>query len=256
MIPLPRNPVHAPGLPVSRWGAGEYCCRMRRPLALLVAAIAWAIAPSAHAAPLDYGGHLIVASATGAFADVAGIGVGLQGFGVYYLDRGRTVGLRAEAGFLNYGYHEFPRPEGVPPPGMSTTAIVSSRENVSLFGIGPQFKLAKGHVRPFGYGTVGFGVFTSRTVASVEYNGVVYGGVIERSSIAFAWSAGGGIAIPVGSHLSIDAATEYRAHRNAEYVPPDGVTADPTTGEISLGARRGDANVLVFKLGASWATSL
>jgi opacity protein-like surface antigen len=220
----------------------------RRVLLPLVAVLALAFAAPARAARWEAGGHLVVAQPTGEFSQVAGTGFGLQGFGVLNIDAAGMFGIRVDAGFVNYGSEDYDVPfSGTVP----VTVRVSTTNNIGMFGIGPQFGVPTGPVRPYAYGTIGAGLFFTETSVKNRNGGEEIASETNQSDGAFSWSVGGGVRIPVARTVRIDLGAEYRAHAEAEYLTEGGLSQDPDTNDIIADLHRSEANLVLYRIGVT-----
>lgn len=215
-------------------------------LALVAAALA---ATSAHAARFEAGGHLLVASPRGEFAKVVDDGFGLQGYGVANFDPEGWFGIRLDGGFVNYGNTSYTTP-------LSTTVPVrvrvSTSNNIAMLGIGPQFSVPTGPVRPYLYGTIGLGYFFTTTSAKDLSDDSEIASDEQQSDASLAYSAGGGVRIPVGRRVSIDLGAEYRTHDEAEYLTEGDLSQD-TNGDIIIRERRSEANLVLYRVGVTFS---
>lgn len=223
---------------------------MRRTILLVCSALAFAGASPSAAARFETGGHVLVASPTGDFNQVAGVGAGIQGHGIWYVDPMGTLGLRVDLGFVNYGSEDYDVPfSGTVP----VTVRVSTTNNIALFGIGPHVSVPTGPLRPYGFATIGLGYFFTETSVKNRATGEAFATDTQQSDAVFAWGAGGGVKVPVTARLMIDVGAEYRVHRDARYVTEGGITQDGTTGDILVDVRQGDANLVLYKFGVTFA---
>lgn len=219
-----------------------------RPLAVLVLSTL-AVAAPASAARYEAGGHLLVAVPQDEFAKVVDNGFGLQAFGVLNVDPQGWFGIRLDGGFVNYGNTEYTTP-------LSTTVPVrvrvSTSNNIAMLGIGPQFSVPTGPLRPYLYGTVGLGYFFTTTSAKNLGDGSEIASDNVQSSSSLAYSGGGGVRIPVGRVVSLDFGAEYRTHDKAEYLTEGDLSQD-SGGNIIIRERQSEANLVLYRIGVTFA---
>lgn len=214
-------------------------------------ALALACAAPASAARWEAGGHLLVAEPTGDFSQVAGTGFGIQGYGVFNVEPTGMFGIRLDAGFVNYGNEDYDVPFSSTVP---VTVRVSTTNNIGMFGIGPQFSVPSGALRPYVYGTIGVGIFYTQTSVRDLYGGGEIASNTNQSDGAFAWSVGGGVKIPVARTVSIDLGAEYRAHQDAEYLTEGDLTQDPDTNGIIANVNKSEANLVLYRIGVTFTS--
>jgi opacity protein-like surface antigen len=224
---------------------------MSRRFLVLLPALALACASTASASRFEAGGHILVASPTGEFDKVAGTGYGIQGFGVLNFDPMGWIGLRLDAGYVNYGNEDYDVPLSTTVP---VTVRVSTTNNIALLGLGPHLSVPTGPVRPYAYGTVGLGYFFTQTSARDRGTGEAFATDTQHSSAAFAWSAGGGFKIPVARVISIDVGVEYRTHQGAKYLTEGGVTQDAGTGDILVDVQESDVDLVLYRVGVAYSS--
>jgi opacity protein-like surface antigen len=217
-------------------------------MSLALAALAL-VASSASAARWEAGGHLLVASPQGDFAQVVDDGFGLQAYGVGNFDPEGWLGVRLDLGFVNYGSTSYTTP--------LTTTIpvrvkVNTSNNIGMLGIGPQFSVPTGPIRPYAYGTIGLGLFFTNTSVTNLGDGSEIASDMPQSSATLAYSGGGGVRIPVGRTISIDLGAEYRTHSDAKYLTEGDLSQD-IGGNIIVRERQSDANLALYRLGITYS---
>lgn len=201
----------------------------------------------------DLGGGLAVAVPQGEFADFVDEGFGLALHAVYGLDPSNTVGLRFEAGFVNYGNERFTVP--LLPSTGRILVDVRTRNNIAMFGIGPQLQVPSGPVRPYVNGFVGIGYFFTESSAGGSANRHYddFARTLNFDDASFAYGAGGGLGLRLGHgfhpvYLNFDA--QYRWHGETEYLREGSIVDDGFGGTV-IYPLLSDANFLFFQVGVS-----
>jgi opacity protein-like surface antigen len=218
---------------------------------ILVAASIVILAAPASAARWEAGGHFIVAQPTGEFDKVVNEGYGLEGYGVLGLEPTGMLGLRVDLGFVNYGDTHYDTPLS---PTIPVRVRINTSNNIGIFGIGPQFAVPEGPVRPYVYGTIGLAYFYTPTSANDLAGGGSFATDNVQSSTVFAWSTGGGLRFPVSRQVSIDLGLEYRAQKDAEYLTEGDLYQDPGTGDILIRTHNSDADLVLYRIGVNFSS--
>ncbi|HYH78179.1 MAG TPA: hypothetical protein VEX86_00230 [Longimicrobium sp.] len=198
------------------------------------------------------GGELAVAQPQGEFRDFVEAG---YGGGLHLLVRADDdgwVGVRVDAGMLNYG-HERQRVLLSSTIGGRIAVDLNTDNNIAFFGVGPQIGLPTGVLRPYLNGFVGVSyIFTESSVGST-YGGERFASTTNFDDASFAYGGGAGLYIPVRRHgrpISIDAGVQYRHNGQADYLLEGGITDNPN-GTISIDPVRSETNLFNFHVGIS-----
>ena len=196
--------------------------------------------------------HLLVAQPLGEFDDYIDWGAGIGGEFLYAFDRQGALGLRLSLGLMMYG-HETKR---VP---LSETlgrirVDVSTSNNIFILGIGPQVMLPSGVIRPYLNGTAGLSYFFTRSSVEGTADLEPFASSTNFDDATFAWSAGGGLYIPVRrgrkNPISIDIGAQYHANGEARYLREGSIQEDGT-GEIYFDPIRSQTNLITYRLGVA-----
>ena len=194
--------------------------------------------------------HLMVAQPLGEFDDYIDWGGGIGGELLYAFDRQGAIGLRANLGLMIYG-HETKR---VP---LSETlgrirVDVNTSNNIFVFGIGPQVMLPTGTVRPYLNGTAGLSYFFTRSSVEGSADLEPFASSTNFDDATFAWSAGGGLYIPLRkgrkNPLSLDIGAQYHANGEARYLREGSIQEDGT-GNIFFDPIRSQTNLITYRVG-------
>lgn len=227
--------------------------RDRRALHRIVFALACAIAcaaPSSATAGWEAGGHLDYAEPRDAFAVVVERAFGLQGFGVLHLDPAGFIGLRVDAGFLNYGNEEIQVP-------LSSTVRrvlvdVTTTNNVAMLDLGIEISAPAGPVRPYVLGSLGIGYFfTESSVSGSNTSDEPFASSLNFDDTTTGVTLGGGLRIPVAARIAVDLGVEYRRYTNARYLA-EGDIIEESDGSVTLLVNETDAELVVYRLGVAF----
>lgn len=201
----------------------------------------------------DLGGGLAVAVPQGEFGRFVDEGFGLALHAVYGLDRANVVGLRFDAGFVNYGNERFTVP--LLPSTGRILVDVRTRNNIAMVGLGPQLQVPAGPIRPYVNGFVGLGYFftESSVGGSSDWDHDGFASTLNFDDARFAYGAGGGLALRLGNglrpiYLNFDA--QYRRHGETEYLR-EGSIVDDGFGGTTIYPLLSEADFLLFQVGVS-----
>jgi hypothetical protein len=196
------------------------------------------------------GMHLMATQPLGEFDDYIDWGGGIGGEFLYALDRQGALGLRVNMGLMIYG-HETKR---VPlSPSLGRISVdVSTSNNIFVFGVGPQVMLPSGMVRPYLNGTAGLSYFFTRSSVEGSADFEPFASSTNFDDATFAWSAGGGLYIPLRrgrkNPVSLDIGAHYHANGEARYLREGSIREDGT-GEIFFDPIRSQTNLVTYRLG-------
>jgi len=150
----------------------------------------------------------------GAFSKNIGFGYGGSGTYVFRLDDTGAFSLRADAGFLGYGYESFRAPLS-PTIGGRIEVKVSTTNYLVPLSIGPQIAWPRGMFRP--YANAGFATQIFFTESGVEgtSDGGDFASTTNQSDWTAAWVLGGGVYMPVydrKTFVAIDIGVQYKGY--------------------------------------------
>ncbi len=198
------------------------------------------------------GGTLVYAVPQGEFAQYVNQAWGVNGHAIYALDREGVLSIRADVGYLNYG-NEHKRVPLSPTIGGRVLVDLNTTNNIFVAGIGPQLMVPNGMLRPYVAGAVGISYFyTQSEVGGTD--GGTFASSTNFDDAALAWSAAGGVYIPVhqGRHpISIDVGMRYHWNGTTTYLKRGGIT-DGANNTIFVDPIRSRADFLVWHLGVSF----
>jgi opacity protein-like surface antigen len=218
----------------------------------LVASLVLAVAavlggPEARADGADWlgGGGFHAGVPTGDFGEAADEGWGVAGH-LVVLPHERPFGLRLEVSALVYGSRSFT----IPDPGTAGYVGDTVRTD-TWFGsmlAGPEVRARHGAVRPYAHVLAGVGYFATTSERSFYYETVPVAGTTNFDDSTFAWAAGGGVEIALGSSVSLDLGARYLANSTVDYFTESSI-AGPAE---ALVPHRGEAHVVTFTVGVSF----
>lgn len=199
------------------------------------------------------GGAFTIASPAGEFGDYVSTGWGVAGHFTLGLAGEGAFGLRADAGYINYG-REKKRVCLSQTVGCRIQVDLTTSNDIFYFNLGPEFALPAGPVRPYANLSGGFAWFA--TVSSVEGTSSSdddFARTTNFDDITFAWQAGTGlrIALPWGdSPVFLDLGVRYHTNGEAEYLREGGIIDNPD-GTITLNPIRSETNLLAIHIGVT-----
>lgn len=212
----------------------------------LLAQREWHPRPKAHV-----GVNFIVGEPVGEFEDFVGSGFGADFFGRLPLDRQGFLSMRADLGFLIYGY-ESKRVcfQGI---GCRIQARLETTNNIFFGGIGPELAIPMERARPYVHAFMGFSYFnTSSSLEDLDG----FDSQFDTENFGdgtVSWGLGGGIEMNLkGGRTPIDLNLGFRYHENGrvKYLT-EGDIVDNPDGSITMYPVVSDANLMTYHLGIS-----
>jgi hypothetical protein len=191
----------------------------------------------------------MLARPTGEFREFVDWGGGLGIYATYHFDEGRHIGLRLDGSHLVYGHERFSAPLSTTIPRIGVDVTTSNF--ITNFGIGPQINFARGPVRPYVYGTVGFSYFATVSSVSGDDDVVEFASDTNFDDVTGAVTFGGGLLLQFngGNHpVSLDLAVQSTHNGEATYLRRGGIT-DLPDGTVLIRPIESDANLVNFRLG-------
>lgn len=189
-----------------------------------------------------FGLNFQVAFPQGEFADFVGTGYGIGGNLTWFLDQHRRTGVRLFGSWIEYGRST----ERIPFPGLPGIDVdLTTSNSIYSFGVGPEFHLARGAVRPYLHGAIGGSYFVTTTSAEGSDNTSSFARSTNFSDWTWAYYGGGGLQFQVShgrSPVFIDGGLRYQSHGRTRYLregsiqpaPGGGITFDPIESETDL----------------------
>ena len=201
----------------------------------------------------ELGGGFSVLSPQGDFSSFVNDGFGFSLNATVGLEPSNALGMRFEAGYINYGSERF----GVPVfPGTGRIlADLTTRNNIGYAGLGPVVQVPYGPIRPYVNGFVGVSYFfTESSVGggyAYDYGG--FGRTLNFDDASLAYGLGGGVSFRLSNghspvFLKVDG--QYRRHGQTEYLTEGGIL-DDGFGGATISPILSDVDFLLFNVGVS-----
>jgi hypothetical protein len=239
--------------------------------AAAAAAIAWFLAASAAGAqpePADLeavsepdsvpgrllgeaGLAFVSAVPVGEFENFIDAGFGAGGFACVNFDADGWAGLRLSVGWVSYGSATTTRPlfEG----DERILVDINTENSILTAVLGPQLTVARGRVRPYGEGGIGFSYFATRSsVSGTDNTSQAFASSTNFDDVTFAGRAGGGLLILVYERelpLFVDVGVHYLWNGRVQYMTEDSLVQRPDGSVYFLRSIESEANMTVFHLG-------
>ena len=197
----------------------------------------------------DYGGSVVVGDPLGALGKAASVAGGVGGHALWSTPSG-TLALRLDGNWLIYGSQTV----RLPIPGTAGRLVreITTDNWVAQAGVGPEVVLGTGGVRPYLHAFAGVS-YLSTTSHLRDPRGFVSAESTNYDDTGFAWGGGGGFLVPLkGGSTSLDVGVRYVRTETMTFLA-EGDLGDPAAG-TGLSPHRGQANLLEFRLGVSFAT--
>lgn len=205
-----------------------------------------------HGAPAAVLGiSFLVGDPLGAFSDYVDDGFGAEFFGRFPLEPQGLVSLRAELGFLIYGY-ESKRVcfEGV---GCRVQARLQTTNNIFYGGIGPELGLPLDWVRPYVNASLGFGYFNTRSSLESLWGEEDLFSTENLGDGTFSVGVGWGLEMNVHRGrvpVAINLGARYHKNGTMEYLT-EGDILDHPDGSITLFPIVSEANLITYRVGVT-----
>ncbi len=193
----------------------------------------------------------MLARPVGEFQQFVKWGGGLGLYGVVHFDRDRHFGLRLDGSYVLYGHESFSAPLSTTIPRVGVDVTTSNW--FTSFGIGPQFNLAGGPLRPYVYGTIGFSYFATTSSVRGDADLFEFASSTNFDDFTGSLTAGGGLLIRLSSGrrpVSLDLAVQTTHNGEADYLKEGGIIDQPD-GSLVLLPIRSETNVMLFRLGVA-----
>ncbi len=185
----------------------------------------------------------------GEFQDFIDFGGGFGGYLVTHFDDARTIGLRADVGFIIYGSETVRRPFSDTI--RRVTVDVTTTNSFFALGVGPQWTPATGRVRPYVYGTVGLSYFFTESSVRGDADFTPFVSSTNFDDVTFALAGGGGLVVRLtggNRPISLDFASEFLRHGETRYLREGGIQERPD-GSIFVTPIESNTNMVLFRIG-------
>jgi hypothetical protein len=185
-----------------------------------------------------------------AFSRNIGLGYGVNGTYLFRLDKAGYFGLRADAGFLQYG-DESKRVPLSSTIGGRVQVDVSTNNYIVPLSIGPQIMWPTGSIRP--YANAGIGGQFFYTQSSVEGSDDIntFARTTNQWDKTASWVAGGGVYVPLYQkrfNVLLDIGAQYINGGRARYLKP-GSIEDLPNNEIRITPMESSTHMILMKFG-------
>ncbi len=160
--------------------------------------------------------YLGLADPVGEFQNHVDWGYGAGLGGLLFLGEYRLWGLRAEATYVVYG-RESRSSRSL---GSLISTDVKTTYSISSAGLGPQFCLGSGLIRPYLYGTIGFSVFRTKTEEDGDFLFIDIDDdepTFDTNDFQIAFTGGGGLSVKVRS-IFLDLSVSYQHNGLTKYL--------------------------------------
>ncbi len=162
------------------------------------------------------------------------------GISFHFLGQSGVFGLRIDGSVIWYG-SETRRPRAVD---ITTENIVKS-----LF-VGPQLS-ARGDLRPYLHGGIGFSYFETESSVSGSSDFGDFGSTVNLLDFTWAATAGGGLLIHLSESLFLDLSGRYMWNGQVRYLREGSIREAPD-GSISFRPIESETNMLLIEVGVSF----
>jgi opacity protein-like surface antigen len=182
-----------------------------------------------------------------------------QGFGgaghfVLGLDPQAIIGIRIDAGFINYGNDTHYVPFST-----SVRQIIVREEtsnNIVVASIGPQLTLPIGGVRPYVNAGIGLAYFYTQTSLATDDNSQQIAQTTNYSDNSLAYTAGAWFNVPLtsgSSPISLNVGARYNSVASARYLTKGDIMDDPNSQfGIIITPHETAADFIAYQVGVSF----
>jgi hypothetical protein len=211
------------------------------------------ITPLPNNTPRFYaGGEPLFAKPRGEFQNYVNQGWGLGAHFITRIDEKGILGLRVDAGFVNYGNFSQRVPLS-PTTGDLIKVDLKTSNNIFFAGVGPQLTIPAGFVRPYVNGNVGFSYFSTSSTVEGTSNDVPFASTENQHDATFSYGGGAGIYIPMPSKrvpVSLDIGARYARNPDARYLTRDRVR-DHVQNKVPLTPISSQVDLWTYHVGVS-----
>ena len=202
-------------------------------------------------APVVYlGVNFGAAEAAGDFSNYVEDGFGGEIWVRKPLDERGWIGLRADLGFVVYGYERDPVCMA-PPIGCMIQVDLTTSNNIVYGGIGPELSVPRAMTRPYVNATLGFSYLFTSSSLEEDFGGEDFGTTHHLGDGVLAAKVGGGMEIRVKTGrvpVYIDLGATYHHNGVAEFLTKGDIVQHPD-GSISIYPNRDEANLVAYRFG-------
>ena len=184
----------------------------------------------------------------------AGNGLGAAGTFLYNLDHAGWASVRFDASWTQYGKYR-KRVMLSETVGERILVDVTTSNQMGAFGVGPEFALPYGPVRPYVNAAISGVVFrTYSSVGGTTSDGEAFAGTKNHGDSTSAWTYGGGIRIPVRRKdvgIDLDFGFRYYKGGTSTYLN-EGSIVDHPNGSITIFPFETDTPFIVYTVGVKF----
>jgi hypothetical protein len=179
-------------------------------------------------------------------------GGGIQVGGAIAPERNSPIRLRSDFGFIVYGY-ESRRVCLSETVGCRIELDLNTTNAIFYGGVGPEIVLARGPVEPYVHAQMGFSYFVTTSSLRSTWEWEDFATTTNFDDVMWSWRAGGGMRVRLSggrSPVYLDLGVERHQNGLADFLT-EGDIEDHPDGSITLYPNRSEANMVVFRVGAS-----
>jgi len=203
---------------------------------------------------MEAGGGFDFAAPAGDFRQNVRQGFGGGGHFLVGIDPDAVIGLRVDAGFINYGNET----HYIPFSASARRIIVQEKtsNNIFLASVGPQITFPIGRVRPYVNAGIGFAYFFTQTSLNTDDDSYQIARTTNYSDNSLLYTGGAGFNVPLGfagDYVSLDIGARYNSINSATYLTKGDIVDDPDSQYgIIITPRQSAANFIAYHLGVSF----
>jgi opacity protein-like surface antigen len=203
---------------------------------------------------MEAGAAFEYAQPVGDFGQNVRQGFGGAGHFVLGLDPQAIIGIRIDAGFINYGNdtHYVPFSSSV----RQIIVREETSNNIVVASIGPQLTLPIGGVRPYVNAGIGLAYFYTQTSLATDDNSQQIAQTTNYSDNSLAYTAGAGFNVPLtsgSSPISLNVGARYNSVASARYLTKGDIMDDPNSQfGIIITPHETAADFIAYQVGVSF----
>lgn len=197
------------------------------------------------------GGDFTYARPQGSFRDYVKEGFGGSGHLIFQPAARGPLGLRVDAGIVNYG-NESKRVLLSPTIGGRITVRLNTSNDIAFFGVGPQLGIPDGRFQPYVNPFVGVAYLFTESSLESDYEEYQFA-TTNQDDATFSYGGRAGVYVPFSAGavpVSLDLGVTYMNNGVAEYLRRGDIRDNPD-GTITTFPSRSDTDLLSFHLGVS-----
>jgi hypothetical protein len=211
---------------------------------------------AAQGRPADPAGYVgvtfVAADPVGELGTFFDQGFGGQFYGAIPLERSGHLRLRADLGFVIYGF-ERRRLCLSAPVGCRIEVDLTTTNSILFAGLGPELVLATGPVQPYVNASWGGSYFATTSSLGGSNHGADFASTTNFDDATFAWRAGAGLRLRVHGGrrpVALDVGVERHQNGFADFLTKGDIVDHPD-GSITILPNRAEANLVTFRFGVT-----